>query len=104
MQRELRKAVAAALQMLIFTFRVHVQAVGFAAVVGGQVVVADGDVEGVASCDVVAQRLPVDGDQPGLGLGNLESLGGPHGFYEERRTLRMQLLLHALLNSFIQVP
>lgn len=66
------------------TFRVHVQAVGFAAIVGGHVVVADGDVEGVAPCNVVTQWLPVDGDQPGPCLRDLQPLWGPHRFYEEK--------------------
>lgn len=42
-------------QLVTVTFGVHVQAVGLAAVVGGHVVVADGDVEGVAPCNVVTQ-------------------------------------------------
>lgn len=61
------------------TFGVHVQAVGLAAVVGRHVVVADGDVEGVAAGDVVAQRLPVHGDEPRPGLSDLQSLRSPHG-------------------------
>lgn len=60
-------------------FGVHLQAVGFA-LVGFVVVVADGDVEGVAAGDVVAQRLPVHGDEARLRLCDLQSLGGPHGF------------------------
>lgn len=68
----------------MITFRVHVQAVSFAAVVSCHVVVADGDVEGVAPCDVVTQRLPVDGDQPRPGLGDLQPLWGPHRFYEKK--------------------
>ncbi len=62
------------------TFRVHVQAVGFAAVVGGHVMVADGDVEGVTTGDVVTQRLPVHRDQTRPGLSDLQPLGSPHGF------------------------
>lgn len=38
-----------------FTFRVHVQAVCFASIVGSHVMVADGDVKGVAASDVVTQ-------------------------------------------------
>lgn len=68
----------------MITFRVHVQAVGFAAVVSCHVVVADGDVEGVAPRDVVTQRLPIDGDQPRPGLGDLQPLWGPHWFYESK--------------------
>ena len=67
----------------------------FAAVAGRHVVVADGDVEGVAASDVVAQRLPVHRDQTRPGLGNLQPLWSPHGFCglerdreEERRGRR----------------
>lgn len=35
------------------TFRVHVQAVAFAAVAGGHVMVADGNVKGVTASDIV---------------------------------------------------
>lgn len=56
---------------LSLTFRVHVQAVGFAAVVGRHVMVAYGDVEGVTASDVVTQRLPVHGYQTRPGLSNL---------------------------------
>lgn len=65
------------------TFRVHVQAAGFAAVVGGHVLVADGDVEGVTASDVVAQRLPIHCDQTGPSLRYLQPLRSPHGFYRE---------------------
>lgn len=68
----------------MITFRVHVQAVGFATVVSGHVVVADGDVEGVTPRDVVTQWLPVNGDQPRPGLGDLQPLWGPHWFYERK--------------------
>lgn len=61
-------------------FGVHLQAVGFALVGGFVVVVADGDVEGVAAGDVVAQRLPVHGDEARLRLRDLQTLGCPHGF------------------------
>lgn len=52
-------------------FGVHLQAVGLALVGGFVVVVADGDVEGVAASDVVAQRLPVHGDEACLRLCDL---------------------------------
>lgn len=68
----------------MITFWVHVQAVGFAAVVSCHVVVADGDVEGVAPRDVVTQRLPVDGDQPRPGLSDLQPLWCPHWFYKKK--------------------
>lgn len=69
--------------LCITTFGVHVQAVGLAAIAGGHVMVADGDVEGVTARDVVTQRLPVHRDQPRPGLRDLQSLGGPHGFYSD---------------------
>lgn len=56
---------------LNITFRVHVQAVGFAAVVGSHIMVADGDVKGVTASDVVTQRFPVHRYQTRPGLSNL---------------------------------
>lgn len=55
---------------LNITFRVHVQAVSFAAVVGSHIMVADGDIEGVTASDVVAQRLPIHRYQTRPGLSN----------------------------------
>lgn len=75
------------------TFWVHVQAVGFAAVISCHVVVADGDVEGVAPRDVVTQRFPVNGDQPRPGLCDLQPLWSPHWFYEERRKVNFSFTL-----------
>lgn len=66
-------------------YRVHLQAVGFALVGGFVVVIADGDIEGVTAGDVVAQRLPVHGDEARLRLCDLQTFGGPHGFCERRR-------------------
>lgn len=68
----------------MITFRIHIQAVGFTAVVSRHVVVADGDVEGVAPRDVVTQRLPIDSDQPRPGLCDLQPLWGPHWFYRKK--------------------
>lgn len=56
---------------LSITFRVHVQAFVFAAVIGSRVTVADGDVKGVTASDVVTQRLPVHRYQTRPGLSNL---------------------------------
>lgn len=66
------------------TFRVHVQTVGLAAIVGRHVVVTDGDVEGVTARDVVTQRLPVHRYQTRPRLGDLQPLGSPHRFYRNR--------------------
>lgn len=68
---------------LCVTFRVHVQAVGFTAVVGSHVMVADGDVKGVTASDVVTQRFPVHRDQTSPGLSDLQPLRSPHRFCRE---------------------
>lgn len=73
-------------------FGVHVQAVTLGQVSTGQVVVADGDIEGVAACDVVAQRLPVHGDEASLRLRNLQGLRGPHRLCEFTNTHRLTLM------------
>lgn len=39
----------------MFTFWIHVQAVGFTVIVCSRIMVADGDVECVTACDVVTQ-------------------------------------------------
>lgn len=59
-------------------FGVHVQAVCPALIVATEVVVADRDIEGVATRDVVTQGLPVHSDAPCLDFSNLQSLRGPH--------------------------
>lgn len=59
-------------------FGVHVQAVRPALIVATEVVVADRDIESMATRDVVPQGLPVHSDAPRLDFSNLQSLRGPH--------------------------
>lgn len=72
------------------TFRVHVQTVSFAMIVGSHVMVTDGNVKGVTAGDVVTQRFPVHCDQTRPGLSNLQPFRSSHRFYkirEERRSV-----------------
>ena len=49
------------------------------------VVIAQGHGVGVATCHVVAQRFPLQGQLAGLDLSKSQAFGGPHGLWETQR-------------------
>lgn len=78
------------------TFRVHVQTVSFATIVGSHVMVTDGNVKGVTAGDVVTQRFPVYCDQTRPGLSNLQPFRSSHGFYKKREERRLYVICVSL--------
>lgn len=82
------------------TFRVHVQTVSFATIVGSHVMVTDGNVKGVTAGDVVTQRFPVHCDQTRPGLSNLQPFRSSHRFYKIREERRSVISIHVDIDLY----
>lgn len=54
------------------------------------VVIAEGHSVGVATCHIVAQRFPLQGQLTGLDLSESQAFGGPHWLWEQRSKEKVQ--------------